>query len=409
MRRLALVALVAGCGAAEPGVARAPITNGAADPGDPAVVALLDASGSVACSGTLIAPHTVITAAHCMLDGNDFDQFQVAFGASASPMGALALTDARPHPMFDPATFAHDLCLLTLRQVAPVAPMAIDPRAVDQSFVGVSFSAVGFGSTAPQALDTGTRRSGTAKVIAVDAGGFTVAPAPSQPCAGDSGGAALFQNGGATVLTGVISHGDTGCSDHAVFSRLDVAEASFIQPYLDSIAGGSAQTGERCYFDEQCRAGPCLQALDEPKRFYCAQPCKQDRDCPPAMTCAADGCRYRAPSPGALGATCAGDADCVSGACWLAPGHAGACTRSCIPTGQDCPAGYACTNTGGIAFDCLRAPSSGCALGGSPAPPGGLAFFALALAWLVARRLRAVISWNDAYTNRPRAPRPRLR
>src|SRR5438094_8382218 len=163
MRAVLVAVVLAGCGAPAPAESRAAIPSGAPDPGDPAVAAILDAAGAVACSGTLIAPHVVLTAAHCGIDAGTFDQFRVSFGAAASPSGALALTDAHPHPSFDPSTFAHDLTLLALERPAPVAPLAIDSRAVDASFVGAGFAAVGFGTTGPNAGDSGPKRTGTAK------------------------------------------------------------------------------------------------------------------------------------------------------------------------------------------------------------------------------------------------------
>ena len=379
----ALGAAAAACGAPASDARRAAITNGADDAGDPAVVALVSLDGQVECSGTLIAPHVVLTAAHCGIDGSNFDQFLVSFGATASATGALALADALPHPMFDPSTLADDVALLTLRQAAPADPIAVDARPVDATWIGQTFSAVGFGATAATASDEGQKRSGTAKVTAVDADSFTAMAAPSQPCGGDSGGPALFSDGTTTFVSGVTSHGDTACVDHAVFARLDVQAAGFIQPYLDALAPASLATGARCFFDEQCQKGPCLQAADEPKRSFCSQACGS---CPAPLTCVSGQCRYRAPSPGALGAACAQPSDCASGLC-----TAGACTRSCVPTSATaCPSGYECKNTSDISFECVAVKRAGCDVAASGGAGGGLWLLALAAIARLLRRRRQI-------------------
>src|SRR4051794_30307910 len=84
-------------------------THGSDDAGDGAVVPLFDASGKLVCSGVVVGAHTVLTAAHCMIDGVSFDQFRA---------GTQALSDALVEPGFD--QFAHDLALLTLREPATV-------------------------------------------------------------------------------------------------------------------------------------------------------------------------------------------------------------------------------------------------------------------------------------------------
>jgi hypothetical protein len=252
--------------------------------------------------------------------------------------------------------------LLTTRQASMVTPLPLDARAVDASLVGQSFTVVGFGSSTAMSGDTGIKRSGTAQVTAVGDFDFTADGAPSQPCVADSGGPALFSDNSMEVVTGVVSHGDADCSDHAVFTRVDVARAGFIDPWLQSLMQPH-QTGDRCWFDEQCAGGSCLAAADEPRRSFCSQTCARDGDCPSGMACAADGCRWKAPSPGALGSSCSADADCAGGTC-----RAATCTRACVPTQSDCPGGFSCQDVMGIQFVCLhqRADvSSGCAVGGS--------------------------------------------
>ena len=190
------------------------------------------------------------------------------------------------------------------------------------------------------------------------------------------GGPALFSDGEMTVLTGVTSHGDFDCVDHAVFTRVDVQTASFIQPYLDAVAAQSLAVGARCFFDEECASGSCLLAPDDSLRWFCSQACRSSGDCPKAMTCAAGACSYKAPSPGAIGATCPQASDCASGLC-----DAEVCTQSCTPTQSSCPSGFECRNTSDITFECLAVKHAGCEVGdvGGGAP----AWWAVAFAALV--------------------------
>ena len=124
----ALLAGVAGCiggdastddaadGDAPIGQAVQAITNGAADDDDPAVVALL-LEGDVFCTGVLVTPYVVVTAAHCLAAS---PPDQVFFGGDPNDDGKyIAVTEARLHPDFDEDTLANDIGVIGSSKRAP--------------------------------------------------------------------------------------------------------------------------------------------------------------------------------------------------------------------------------------------------------------------------------------------------
>lgn len=342
MRRVAWLVL-AGCAAPEGSIAQ-PVTSGSADPGDPAVVALVDDTGHVDCTAAVIEAHSAVTAAHCIA-GLDPRTLRVWSGGDAYSQ----VTGGRAHPMFDPTTFANDVALVSVRDPAQVAPLVLETTA---PAVATTIRVVGYGRTSAAVDDSGEKRAGSAMISAVQAADFTALPAPSQPCRGDSGGPALLPAG---TIGGVVSHGDTACTDHAVYARVDVAMA-FITGYLADTAPGTATTGNACLYDGQCAGGPCLVAVDDPRIAYCSQACTRDGDCPTGMTCTGGECRYPPPTPGALGADCAADAACITGIC-----RQSACTQTCSGT---CPSGFACRSN--YCVSTADPGCGGCASGGAP-------------------------------------------
>ncbi|HSN28727.1 MAG TPA: trypsin-like serine protease [Kofleriaceae bacterium] len=345
--------VVAGCAAPVASTAQ-PVTNGSADAGDPAVVALVDQSGAVLCTASVIGPHTGITAAHCF-SGPPARTLRVFFGSTVGSGGTFAqVSDARQHPDFDAATFAHDVAVFTFRDASPVAALALDARTIDASLVGTTFAAVGYGSTG-SASDLGVKRAGVAQISDVAADEIASVPDPSQPCRGDSGGPMLLAP---DAVAAVVSHGDAACTDHAIYARIDVTRAALVDPYLAGTAPGAAHTGDACFYDGHCAEGPCLQTADDPLLYFCSRTCTHDSDCPAAMTCAPDGCRYPEPSPGALGSPCTAAADCTSAIC-----QSHVCTIDCL--GATCPAHYECRGQG-LSQYCVATPDGcgGCGSGG---------------------------------------------
>lgn len=263
MTRRGFAALALVCAMVATREGQAQVTNSTVDATDPAVVALVNASDQVRCTATVIAPHTLITAAHCIESGDP--RTLRAFVGTTIPDGAfLAIADARSHPGFDPG--GRDIAVITVRDEAPVTPIAIEAATLDDSYIGTPIRVVGFGLTRPGAGDSGTKRVGTAGIASVQAEEVIAVPDPSLSCLGDSGGPALLPAG---TIAGVVSRGDAMCVDHAVYTRIDAARAILVDPYLAETAAGTAAIGDACLYEEQCSAGTCAASEADPAAYVC--------------------------------------------------------------------------------------------------------------------------------------------
>ena len=334
------------------------ITEGEADPGDLGVVALV-AAGHAMCTGTLIAPRVVLTAAHCV----HVDPV-VFFGSSLSEGGtSIDVAEARTHPGFQPDTLAHDVGLLLLVEPAPIGatpwPLAVE---LDAGAVGAEVRLVGFGHSAATGDVEHFKRQGTARIESYDERILRLAPSPSQTCHGDSGGPAFLSRDLVEYVVGITSYGDPACASFGVDVRVDRYARDLVQPYLDAIAAGSGP------------GGPAGAA------------CAIDRlglDCAAQLVCAVDPDQDQ------------GDAICAEPCLFDAPGA--------------CADGFECTRVvvdadGDQRLACMPRPTSAGCTAGSGRPGIVLALFALAA---IIRRSRTCAASGGSSCGRARPPRRR--
>jgi secreted trypsin-like serine protease len=225
---------------------------------DSQVTATLGAS----CSGSVIAPGYVLTAAHCVEDvttGAAYrpDEMRVSTG-SPSRSGArqvLAVRAVHVDPDFDRKTLFADAAVLELASPTDATAIPLESTALDASLTpGTPATVAGWGITDPSAsvepdlLQTGTLAlqsdvwcaSALAPYRLFDAAAMRCAAVPGfgvRVCHGDSGGPLTVTDGeGNDVLVGVTSWSDASCGPVAsVFTRV-----AAIAPWVDAVVNGAA-------------------------------------------------------------------------------------------------------------------------------------------------------------------------
>ena len=202
------------------------IVGGTTDSGDPSVV--LIGGGGVWCTGTLVAPEVVLTAAHCISAKNNFVYFGPWYLGDAGGSTAV-VARSYPHPDYA-ANKDADIGIVVLATPSAVTPSAIDTTALAQSDVGATLHVVGFGDTASPTEPLFTKMQVDVPISSIDPVAIYSGPAI---CSGDSGGPAMLVVGGKQVIAGVTSgHSIQACGGTAGYVRV-VLYAPWIQQQID--------------------------------------------------------------------------------------------------------------------------------------------------------------------------------
>jgi hypothetical protein len=379
---LAAVVAVAACRAVDSTSSTTrPIVNGEVDPNDPAVVMLAFPGQGAYCSGTVVAPHVILTAAHCLFAPEDSE---IWFGPNEDQTTAkISVIHGETHPTYD-------IGMMTIGAPAPVTPIPMLAVGLD-GLLDQPVRIVGYGVTSEDGSDSGTKRQGMTRLHHLENEVMFTGYEGSQTCYGDSGGPNFMTIEGVEHVVGVTSFGTTVCgmpADGAI--RTDLPH-DWLQAYVDeheefepptvritspgdgaSVRAGFTVTAEASDNRQVARVelliDDAVNDVDEIRPYElnglptvpfgghrvtvravdgagneasvsievtvapaCAGPgeCEGDDQCVDGL------CLHQ------LGGGCDMHGECASGVCGVVDGL-GICTERCQPDGDSCPSGFQC-------------------------------------------------------------------
>jgi secreted trypsin-like serine protease len=195
---------------------------------------LLSPSGPAFCSGSMISPTDILTAAHCFLFAPN--RVNAIIGDNLATSERFRALDWDVHPQFNRISLENDVAVVHLAESPRISQLPILVRSSVEP--GDLISIFGYGTDENGFFDGNDLTSGEMRVSKVSSNFIEALfeGEGSNTCQGDSGGPLIAQVDGRSAIQGVTSSGtveECSVGDNSIFANM---QASSILNFLQNVA-----------------------------------------------------------------------------------------------------------------------------------------------------------------------------